>query len=143
MNDDADLTQEYQTLLQFVHMVPVGLVRFRRSGDILMVNPMAAQLLGVLGFDHEGFNLFTMTDRVSPDVRSMVQGFSGGPGVLCENFRLLLPLADAQGDARGDRPQAMGITIVQPPTDPDSLMMVITDDSGALKLERLRAGWIR
>jgi hypothetical protein len=134
----AALQREYQSLLQFIHLAPVGLVQARRSGLITMMNPTAAQLLAHIGFgEGDGdLNLFETLDKASTDIHTLVQAFNRSAGIVCENFRILIPDADRADDA----PIALGITVLQ--ADPDSLMVVITDESNAVKLQRLQATWI-
>ena len=144
------LQSDYQALLEFVHLAPVGLVRARASGEVLMMNPQAAQLLAPLGFGDadaadgdDALNLLAILDRASPDIRMLVQGFSG-PGVVCEGYRVQLPEVAAPAHAAAaEAPIALGVTVLRLPSDPDSLMVVLTDESAALKLHRLQASWIR
>jgi hypothetical protein len=136
----ADLEREYNSLLQFIHLAPVGLVQARHSGLITMMNPMAAQLLAHIGFgDGDGdLNLFEILDKASTDIRTLVQTFTRTTGVLCDNFRILVPEVEGAVDA----PIALGITVLQLQADADGLMVVITDETTAVKLQRLQASWI-
>jgi hypothetical protein len=134
------LQLEYSALLQFLHLAPIGLVRARFSGEIMLMNPMASQLLNPIGMHDVDFNIFDILDKVSKDVRMLVQEFPDSKDViLCEDFQLLLPEAKGGKDA----PIALGVTIMRLPADPDTLMVVITDASGAWRLKRLQASWIR
>jgi hypothetical protein len=137
-----DMLREYRALLQFIHLAPVGLVQMKHSGDITMMNPMATQLLAPLGFGDGGdLNLLTLFDTVTPDLRLMVQGFSRVTGVLCDKHLVHMPETDASLTA--DAPLALGVTAVQLQADPDTLMVVLTDESSAIKLQRIRATWGR
>ena len=141
-DEAAEQAREYHALLQFVHQVPVGLIQIEGDGRILMMNPMATQLLGPLGFgnpEHTGadVNLFDMLDPHSPDIRRLAQSFAPATGLLCENFRVLLPEEHLPPDA----PIALAFTIAQLRATPSRLMVVITDDSAGLRLQRLRANW--
>jgi hypothetical protein len=137
---DSELRLEYSALLQFLHLAPIGLVRARFSGEIVLMNPMASQLLSTIGMHDVEFNIFDIFDKVSKDVRMLVQEFPNSKDViLCEDFQLLLP----ENKAAKDAPIALGVTIMRLPADPDTLMVVITDASGAWRLKRLQAAWIR
>ncbi len=137
---DSELRLEYSALLQFLHLAPIGLVRARFSGEIVLMNPMASQLLSTIGMHDVEFNIFDIFDKVSKDVRMLVQEFPNSKDViLCEDFQLLLP----ENKAAKDAPIALGVTIMRLPGDPDTLMVVITDASGAWRLKRLQAAWIR
>jgi hypothetical protein len=136
---DSELRLEYSALLQFLHLAPIGLVRARFSGEIVLMNPMASQLLSTIGMHDVEFNIFDIFDKVSKDVRMLVQEFPNSKDViLCEDFQLLLP----ENKAAKDAPIALGVTIMRLPADPDTLM-VVTDASGAWRLKRLQAAWIR
>jgi len=137
---DSELRLEYSALLQFLHLAPIGLVRARFSGEIVLMNPMASQLLSTIGMHDVEFNIFDIFDKVSKDVRMLVQEFPNSKDViLCEDFQLLLP----ENKAAKDAPIALGVTIMRLPADPDTLMVVITDASGDWRLKRLQAAWIR
>ena len=137
---DSELRLEYSALLQFLHLAPIGLVRARFSGEIVLMNPMASQLLSTIGMHDVEFNIFDIFDKVSKDVRMLVQEFPNSKDViLCEDFQLLLP----ENKAAKEAPIALGVTIMRLPADPDTLMVVITDASGAWRLKRLQAAWIR
>lgn len=137
---DSELRLEYSALLQFLHLAPIGLVRAHFSGEIVLMNPMASQLLSTIGMHDVEFNIFDIFDKVSKDVRMLVQEFPNSKDViLCEDFQLLLP----ENKAAKDAPIALGVTIMRLPADPDTLMVVITDASGAWRLKRLQAAWIR
>lgn len=134
------LLADYRALLHFIHLVPVGLVRATPEGDIDVMNPMAAQLLAPLGFgpDHETLNLFSILDRASPDIRTLVTAFMGDTGVVCENYRIALPDA---AQAPEEAPIALGITVLLLSRALHGLMVVITDESAAVRLQRLKASW--
>ena len=40
-----ELADEYEALIQFMYMAPVGLVQASMDGEIVMINPISAQLL--------------------------------------------------------------------------------------------------
>jgi hypothetical protein len=42
---DEVIDDEYQALIQFLYMAPIGLMQTRIDGEILMVNPLCAQWL--------------------------------------------------------------------------------------------------
>lgn len=124
-----------QALLEFLHLAPVGLMRMRHDGRLIMMNPVAAQLLAHLGFGDQELNLLNMLDPVSPDIRTLLRVFKGDAGSVFQNYRVMLPSRD---DPRA--PLALGFSALQLPSDPDVLMMVVTDESNAVRLERLRKG---
>jgi hypothetical protein len=136
-----DIASEYLALLQFIHLAPVGLVQTAANGDIQMMNPKAAQLLAPLGFGEGMLNLFDTLDKASGDIRALAEVFAGSTGVVCENYRILLPAAE--GDGSQPVPEALGLTILMLTNSPASLMAVITDETNAMKLQRLQSTWMR
>lgn len=134
----ADETLDARALLEFLHLAPVGLLRMRPDGHILMMNPAAAQLLSHLGFGPGEPNLLDMLDPVSPDLRALLHVFKGSHGQVFDHYRVSLPEGP---DER--RPLALGFSALMLPSDPHSLMVVVTDESNAVRLERLRKGWQR
>jgi hypothetical protein len=136
---EAELRAEVSSLMQFVHLVPVGLVQARVDGHIRLMNPMASQLLAPLGLaDSPGeLNLFDVLDKASPDLRTLVQTFKRTTGVICDHYRILMPETQAVLDA----PIALGITALMLPGTLDCLMVVLTDESAHIKLQRLKASW--
>ncbi len=134
----VDDTLDPKALLEFLHLAPVGLLRIRPDGRILMMNPAAARMLSHLGYGPGEPNLLDLLDPVSPDVRALLHLFKGSAGQVFEQYRVHLP--DSTDERR---PLALGFTALMLPSDPDSLMMVVTEESNAVRLERLRKGWQR
>ena len=134
------LRQEFQVLQEFLHLAPVGLLRLADGGDIAMMNPMAAQLLAPLGLGSQlQPNLFELLEPISQDIRLLVQTFSDTVGVICENFRVMMPTS--RDDV--ERPLALGVTVMRVSAREDPLMVVVTDQSSAVKLQRLQGGFMR
>lgn len=127
-----------QALLEFLHLAPVGLLRMRRTGEILMMNPAAAQLLGHLGYGTGEPNLLKMLDPVTPDLRTLLHVFQGSAGLVFDQYRVTLPEGP---DER--RPLALGLSALMLPSDPESVMVVVTEESNAVRLERMRHSWQR
>jgi hypothetical protein len=136
---EAELRAEVRCLMQFVHLAPVGLVQSRIDGQISLMNPMASQLLAPLGLsDGQGaLNLFDILDKASPDLRTLVQTFKRTTGVICDHYRVLMPETHSALEA----PIALGITALMLPGTLDCLMVVLTDESAHVKLQRLKASW--
>jgi hypothetical protein len=140
---EAALRAELRGLMQFVHLAPVGLVQASMDGRIALMNPMATQLLAPLDlFDGEGeLNLFDILDKASPDLRTLVQTFKRTTGVICDRYRILMPELKDHSPAALDAPIALGITALMLPGTLDCLMVVLTDESANIKLQRIKASW--
>ncbi|MBV8123638.1 MAG: sensor domain-containing diguanylate cyclase [Paucibacter sp.] len=122
MNDIAQSTdaQEYEALLQFLYMAPVGLVQLAADGTILMLNPLSAQLLMPLSRDGELTNLFDALAPVAPDLALLCGQFSAQSGQVCDATRLYL-----HADGTGTGPQVLSISILK--LDACRLMAVLND----------------
>ena len=80
----ADPFDQDEALLQFLYMAPIGLMQANMDGEILMVNPLCAQLLMPLSRDAELSNLFLVLERLAPDLRHRLRGFDGSHGMIVE-----------------------------------------------------------
>jgi len=126
-----DAAQEYEALVQFLYLAPVGLVQARQDGEIVMINPLSAQLLMPLSPDGELTNLFSALEPVLPDLRHRVQAFNQAQGMVCDGIRLpLLAVAAARS-----QPEMLSLTLLK--LDQDRLMAVISDISQQVARERL------
>jgi diguanylate cyclase (GGDEF)-like protein len=89
-------TDVYETLLQFLYRAPIGLVQASLSGDIEMINPMAARLLMPLSPDGGLDNLFVALHQLAPQLAEQVTAHGEANGMVCEALRLQTELG-AQG----------------------------------------------
>jgi diguanylate cyclase (GGDEF)-like protein/PAS domain S-box-containing protein len=112
--------QEYETLLQFLYLAPVGLVQLAMDGDIMMMNPLSAQLLMPLSQDGDLTNFFDALASVAPDLRHMCVDFPSAYGQICDASRLHL-----HADADGTGPQVLSLSMLK--LDGGRLMAVLND----------------
>ena len=70
-----DLAEEYEALIQFLYVAPVGLIQTGLDGSIVMINPLSAQLLMPLSRDGGLSNLFGALEGVAPDLRHQAREF--------------------------------------------------------------------
>ncbi|MBC7727912.1 MAG: diguanylate cyclase [Microbacteriaceae bacterium] len=122
--------EEYEALLQFMYMAPVGLMQTRHDGEILMVNPLCAQLLMPLSRDGELANLFTLLAGVAPDLRHRTQAFEAPHGMVVEALRLQV------GAGQPDRRDARVMSLSLLKLDGERLMAVLSDITEVVKRER-------
>ena len=87
MTLETDLELELQSLLTFLYMVPVGVVQMGADGGIVLINPMAANLLNALQADGAMTNLFDVLDQCFPEIRKLVSEFAQPNGVICKAAR--------------------------------------------------------
>lgn len=128
---ELDIAAEYEALLQFLYLAPVGLVQSSVDGEIAMINPLSAQLLMPLSRDGGLGNLFTVFESVAPDLRHMVSAFEHRYGMVCEALRI-----QVSAGVRGKTdPQILSFSLLK--LDENRLMAVLSDISQQVKRERL------
>jgi diguanylate cyclase (GGDEF)-like protein/PAS domain S-box-containing protein len=118
--------QEYEALLQFLYLAPVGLVQLAMDGDILMMNPLSAQLLMPLSQDGNLTNLFDALASVAPDLRHLCADFPAAYGQVCDASRLHLHAGiGGDGGNDGNGPQVLSLSMLK--LDGGRLMAVLSD----------------
>lgn len=127
-----DIALEYEALVQFLYLAPIGLVQTTPDGTVSLINPVSAQLLMPLSPDGDLDNLFDVLAGVAPGLRECVARFAPPSGVACDGLRVRLE-ANA-GDPAA--PQVLSISVVK--LDEGRLMFVLDDVT--LDVERERRG---
>ena len=129
-----DEAAEYEALLQFLYLAPVGLVQTSLDGEIEFINPLSAQLLMPLARDGALNNLFIALENVAPDLRHLAARFEAPQGRICD----AMPLQLSASIAGVVDPQLLSLTLVK--MDADRLMAVLSDITLQVKRDReLRA----
>jgi diguanylate cyclase (GGDEF)-like protein/PAS domain S-box-containing protein len=124
------MEEEYEALLQFLYLVPVGVVQFALDGTIGMMNPLCAQLLMPLSVDGGLDNLFDALEQVAPELRNMVSTFPAAYGTVCDSQRVQISAGiPGKVDAR-----MLSVSLLK--LDAKRLMAVISDISQVVKRER-------
>jgi diguanylate cyclase (GGDEF)-like protein/PAS domain S-box-containing protein len=126
----APVEQEYEALLQFMYMAPIGLVQTLADGEITMVNPLCAQLLMPLSPDGQLANLFTALEAVVPDLRQRVREFPDAYGTICDAQQV--PISTGQAGRR--QHQVLSLTLLK--LDAERLMAVLSDVTQSVRRER-------
>ena len=126
----STLEEEYEALIQFLYIAPIGLLQARLDGEILMVNPLCAQLLMPLSKDGDLSNLYTALEGLAPDLRSRVHAFDAPNGMVCEGWQLRVP---AEPLPRAGR-RILALTVLK--LDEQRLMAVIGDVTQSVQRER-------
>lgn len=122
---------DHEALIQFLYLAPVGLVQTTLDGEIVLINPISAQLLMPLSVDGDLENLFTVLESVAPDLRHRVAHFDAPHGLVCEASRIQLA---GPGNGRA-RPQMLSLTLLK--LDNERLMAVVSDITEQVRQERL------
>jgi len=131
MHDPAALAGEHEALIQFLYMAPVGLVQATTDGDVVLINPISAQLLMPLSRDGSLTNLFTVLENAVPDLRHRVASFAGPSGMVCDALRIRL----GTGDRGRSIPQMLSLSLLK--LDASRLMVVLNDVTQQVHRERL------
>ncbi len=126
---EDDLAQEHEALIQFVYMAPAGLVQARSDGEIVMINPVAAQLMMPLSRDGGLSNLFTALEDIAPDLRSRLAAFSAPQGMVCDGMHLPAP-----GGTQGER-RLFSFSLIK--LDDSRIMAMLQDVTWQAQRERL------
>jgi diguanylate cyclase (GGDEF)-like protein/PAS domain S-box-containing protein len=126
----VDIASEYEALLQFLYMAPVGLVQTRSDGEIVLINPLSAQLLMPLSRDGSLSNLFQALETVAPELRNMAASFAAPSGTICDAFRIQL----SAGIPGKEDPKMLSVSLIK--LDQQRLMAVISDVTLLARRER-------
>lgn len=133
------LEEEFEALTQFLYMAPIGLVQLRPDGEILMINPLCAQLLMPLSPRGDLSNLFTALSDLAPDLAHQVASFNARDGVVCD--ALQLPVRRLAGSR--DAPRMLSLTLLK--LDDERLMAMLADVTQQVQREqalRQNHAWI-
>jgi diguanylate cyclase (GGDEF)-like protein/PAS domain S-box-containing protein len=124
----AQLSAEYEALIQFLYLAPVGLVQLDAGGEIAMMNPIAAQLLMPHSRDGGLDNLFVALEDVAPDLRGLCQSYTAHSGKICDGMHVHLNAGEGKR-----MPQILSITVLK--LDESRLMAVINDITEQVRRE--------
>lgn len=128
---------EYEALLQFLYLAPIGVAQIDPTGEIQMANPVCAQLLMPLTRDGALDNLFVALERICPDLRARVRDFPASEGSVCDAQLLRIALPDGGGS------QMLSLSLIK--IDASRLMAVLSDVTQSVRREhelRQHQAWI-
>ena len=126
----SNIADEYEALIQFLYLSPVGLAQTSIDGEIAMINPVSAQLLMPLSRDGNLANLFTALEGVAPDLRHLTAQFASPHGMVCDALRIQL---NAGVRGKSD-PQMLSLSLLK--LDATRLMAVLSDVTLQVRRER-------
>jgi diguanylate cyclase (GGDEF)-like protein len=131
----AALAAEHEALMQFLYLAPVGLVQTAADGEILMINPISAQLLMPLSRDGSLVNLFDALADVAPELRHLCALFARPSGMVCDGLHIQLGAGAGAAPTRSRRaPQVLSLTLLK--LDESRFMAVLADVSEQVRRER-------
>jgi diguanylate cyclase (GGDEF)-like protein/PAS domain S-box-containing protein len=120
-NQQSAASSEAETLLEFLYLTPVGVVKFRLDGTIDIANPVAAALLMPLAPDSDMSDLYRVLSAVAPDLRDRVEGFQAPAGSICDQLQVAVP----------NTPTVLTLSMIK--INPDTFMAVIQDITRAIE----------
>jgi diguanylate cyclase (GGDEF)-like protein/PAS domain S-box-containing protein len=132
-------SEEYEVLLQFLYMAPIGLAQIRASGEISMLNPLCAQLLMPLSKDGSLDNLFVALENIAPDLQHRVNAFPNVSGNICDAMHLHI------NSSLSGKIEMRVLSLNLLKLTEDRLMAVISDVTQSVKREselRQSQAWI-
>lgn len=127
----SDTLEDYEALLQFLYLAPVGLIQTSSDGTVALINPLSAMLLMPLSREGNLDNLFDVLGEVAPDLRHMVDSFDKSNGIVCEESHLYI------NAGMGGRPVTQVISLSLYKLDSSRFMAVLNDVTLQVKRERL------
>lgn len=132
MSSDVTPTQqdEYESLIQFLYLAPVGLAQTMMNGDVQLINPACAQMLMPLSKDGQLTNLFTTLEPFAPDLRHLCIQFDKNYGIVCDARQIQL----TAGIPGKSDPHVIAITLLK--LDQTRLMAVLSDVTVQVRRER-------
>nr|WP_294521813.1 sensor domain-containing diguanylate cyclase [uncultured Rhodopila sp.] len=112
-----------EELLQFLYLMPVGVVKFAASGAVELMNPMASALLMPLAPDGSLHDIYTTLSPLAPDLKRRVQRFPGQTGIIIDQRQLELPQP-------GGKPRTLSLTVNRVS---DAVFMAVLKDVTKIK----------
>jgi PAS domain-containing protein len=94
---EASTDREMERLLEFLYVAPVGLIEFRRDGQLVMANPRVAQLFNRFAPGGYFANFFSFLDDVLPELRAAIEAFVPEHGQIMENRRYAMRVPGGDG----------------------------------------------
>jgi diguanylate cyclase (GGDEF)-like protein/PAS domain S-box-containing protein len=125
------LEEEYEALIQFLYLAPVGLVQLECDGSIVMLNPVSSQLLMPLSENGELNNLFDALETVAPDLRQRCAAHTAPSGRICDALRLQF----SYGPTGKTETQFLSLSVLK--LDENRLMAVIEDITSQVKRDEI------
>lgn len=135
----VEVDEEYEALVQFLYMAPVGLMQTRLDGEIVMINPLCAQLLLPLAPAGQLSNLFDALERVAPDLRHRVETFTAAQGSICDGLQLPVHMPvnmPVNMPQQPGRTSSLVLSLSLLKQDGERLMAVLSDITQSVLRER-------
>ncbi len=128
----ASASPSSEHLREFLYHAPVGVAETDMAGRVILMNPVAVQLLMPLAASGDFLsNLWVTLERLVPQLRPVLAAAPEHTGNLLTGFRIMLPSGPrAKSDAT-----CLSLSLVK--VGPDAVITTIADISEAVKYEWL------
>jgi diguanylate cyclase (GGDEF)-like protein/PAS domain S-box-containing protein len=115
-----------EDLLQFLYLMPIGVVKFQADGAVDLMNPVASALLQSLRGDDTLRDIYASLAPIAPDLPQRVARFAAAAGTIVDQQRL---------EARaGGRAMVLSLTVNR--VNATVFMAVLTDVTTLAEQER-------
>ncbi len=135
-----DSISQQSLLTEFMYLAPVGMLQISLDGEIRMINPIAVQLLMPVAKKGDHLtNLFVTLDTLAPELRAIVNSFSGVSGNVVSNHRIVV----TSGVRSSADANVYAISVIK--IEANSAMVTLQDISESVQRERLmqkQEAWI-
>lgn len=125
---DTGASAEYEALLEFVYLCPVGIAQLDADGAIEMMNSAGARIFMQIAEQACVENLFEALGKFGTELRALHAGLTADQGTVCEALRATFEVA------RRATPLVLSVTLLK--LSPSKTMAVIADESVSAAQER-------
>lgn len=125
---------DLESLLQFLYLLPIGVVKMQADGTVDMLNPLASQFLLAIDPTSAHTNLFESLHSTDPSLTALLQGTPNTLGPLCDAQRI------AARSANGV-PLFLSVSVYR--ISQDVLMVLLSDVTAAVHQEAALASATR
>lgn len=127
-----EMTPRVDDLMEFFYHASVAMVQTDLSGKVLLLNPVAAQMLMPMARRGDLLdNLFTTLENAAPELRALLAQALERAGPVIRRHRIVLP----SGVRGGSGPLFLDLSMVR--LSSGTLMTTIEDVSESVRKERL------
>ena len=123
-----DIGAEYEALLEFVYLCPVGIAQLDGQGNVEMMNPAGARILMQVSPHPVIENFFDSLGAPGTELRALTDGVHVAQGTICEAHRASFEVP------RRAVPLTVSFTLLK--LSASKIMAVVADESAVAEQER-------
>jgi diguanylate cyclase (GGDEF)-like protein/PAS domain S-box-containing protein len=125
---DPDVATEYEALLEFVYLCPVGIAQLDGQGNVEMMNSAGARILMQVAPQPNIDNFFDSLGTTGTELRALTDGVTSAQGTICEAHRASFDIPR--------RSTALTVSFTLIKLSPTRIMAVVADESATAEHER-------